>query len=637
MSYVYSFLNIIMEWCYDLCRNYALAIVLFTFCTKILLLPVSLWTYFNSIKMIKIQPDINYLKVKYYGQKDKIAEEQAAMFKKKGYHPLASTVPTILQLFLLAGVVGVIKLGMQNPSINMTIGTINLGWVPAEVGLSLVWSPIMAGLSSWILCVAQNASNVLQAEQSKWNKYGTMIFSVGLSLYLGWFVAIGTAYYWVWSNLFAVLQLYITNWIVRPRRFVDYDRLEDSRKKLGEIQGAGNKKEGYFSENRRRERADFKKFFKVVNKHLVFYSESNGFYKYFRGYIEYILEHTNITIHYITSDPSDKIFDMARENQQIRAYYVGGNKLITLMMMMDADIVCMTMPDLDNYYIKRSYVRDDIEYIYIEHGMDSVNLTTRKGSRDNFDTIFCSGPHRKEEIEKTEIVYNLKKKNLLEIGYPLLDDLKRSYDAVAHEPNVRKKILIAPSWQPDNIVDSCLNELLEEIKDEEYDIIVRPHPQHVRHKGEYIDALKAKYEGTNIEVQNDFTSDNPVMQADILITDWSAISMEFAFTTLRPVLFINTPMKVMNPDWQDIDTIPINIEMRDKLGKNIDTDKLSEVPDTIKYLLDNTDAYRDEIRNWMMQRTYNLGNSAEIGAKYIINDIKAKIDEKKRKEQQSNG
>ena len=476
MSYVYSFLNIIMDWCYGLCHNYALAIVLFTFCTKIILLPVSLWTYFNSIKMIKIQPDINYLKVKYYGQKDKIAEEQSAMFKEKGYHPLASIVPTVLQLFLLAGVVGVIKLGMQDPGINMNIGPVNLGLVPSETGLSLIWSPLLAGFSSWILCVAQNASNVLQAEQSKWNKYGTMIFSVALSLYLGWFVAIGTAFYWVWSNLFAVLQLYVTNWIVRPRRYVDYEKLEDSRKKLNEIQGAGNKKEGYFSQNRRRERADFKRFFKVVNKHLVFYSESNGFYKYFRGYIEYILEHTNITIHYVTSDPNDKIFEMAASNERIRAYYVGGNKLITLMMMMDADIVLMTMPDLDNYYIKRSYVRDDIEYIYIEHGMDSVNLTTRKGSRDHFDTIFCAGPHRKEEIEKTEIVYGLKKKKLLEVGYPLLDDLKRTYDAVEHTPNERKKILIAPSWQPDNIVDSCLEEILEGLKGEEYDIIVRPHP-----------------------------------------------------------------------------------------------------------------------------------------------------------------
>ena len=114
MNYLYEFLGWIMDGCYEICKNYGLAIVLFTFISKIVLLPVSLWTYFNSITMIKIQPDINFLKVKYYGQSDMIAEEQAKLFKEKKYHPLASTIPTIVQLILLAGVVGVIKLGIAN-------------------------------------------------------------------------------------------------------------------------------------------------------------------------------------------------------------------------------------------------------------------------------------------------------------------------------------------------------------------------------------------------------------------------------------------------------------------------------------------------------------------------------------------
>ena len=30
----------------------------------------------------------------------------------------------------------------------------------------------------------------------------------------------------------------------------------------------------------KREKADYKRFFSIVNKHLVFYSEGSGFYKY---------------------------------------------------------------------------------------------------------------------------------------------------------------------------------------------------------------------------------------------------------------------------------------------------------------------------------------------------------------------
>ncbi len=629
MDILYNFLSWIMNGCYNLCHNYGWAIILFTFISKIVLLPVSLWTYMNSITMIKIQPDINFLKVKYYGQKDMIAEEQAKLFKEQKYHPLASTIPLIVQLILLMGVVGTIRMGIENPSINMMFGPVDLGEVPSQVGIQLIWSPIVAGFSAWILCIAQNASNVLQSEQSKYNKYGTMIFSVGLSLYLGWFVPIGTALYWVCSNLMAVMQLYILNGIIKPRKYVDYEKLEKSRRALNEIQSVGKKKkESLFSENKRRERNDYKKFFSVVNKHLVFYSESNGFYKYFKGFIEYLLEHTNITIHYITSDPEDSIFEMEKVNPQIRAYYIGENRLITLMMRMDADMVVMTMPDLDNFHIKRSYVRDDVEYVFVQHGMGSNNMGMRKGCMDHFDTIFCVGPHQVSEVKETEKEYNLPSKKLIEVGYPLIDEIRNKFQLMEHTKNKRKKILIAPSWQEKNIVDSCLEEILDALKNLDYEIIVRPHPQEVRLKKDYMEVLKQKYSSDNVIIQTDFTSNNPIMEADLLITDWSGISWEYAFTTLRPILFIDTPMKVMNPEYQRIDTIPLNILLRDKLGKSLKLDQLGQIVEVVEYLIERKLEYSKNIEALAYQYIYNLGSSTEVGAKYIIKSLQEKLKQK---------
>ena len=625
MSYLYLFLGWVMDWCYGLCDNYGLAIILFTLLSKIALLPVSLWTYMNSITMIKIQPDINFLKVKYYGQKDVIAEEQAKLFKEKKYHPLASTIPLFIQLVLLMGVVGAIRSGIENPAIDMSFGPVDLGMVPNENGVSLLWSPAIAGFSAWILCIAQNASNVLQSEQSKYNKYGTMIFSVGLSLYLGWYVPIGTALYWICSNLMAVIQLYILNGIIRPRRYVDYEKLEKSREALSEIQSVGKKqKNGMFSDNKRRERRDYKRFFSVVNKHLVFYSESNGFYKYFKGIIEYLLLHTNIIIHYITSDPNDAIFEMEKDNAQIKAYYIGENRLITLMMKMDADMVVMTMPDLENYHIKRSYVRSDVEYVFVQHGVGSNNMGMRKGCMDHFDTVFCAGPHQLSEVRETEELYGLPSKNLIEVGYPLIDEIRENYAAAPHTENVRKKILIAPSWQDANIIDSCLEEVLDALKDRDYDIIVRPHPQEVRLKGEYMEVLKKKYDSGNVTIQTDFTSNNPIMEADLLITDWSGISWEYAFTTLKPILFIDTPMKVGNPEYQKIATVPLNILLRDKLGRRLQTDRMDKVAETVDDLLAHREQYREQIDALAHEYIYNLGSSAKVGADYIIESIRQK-------------
>ena len=620
-----------MNGCYAICNNYGWAIVLFTLLSKIVLIPVSVWVQLNSIKMVKMQPEINYLNAKHFGDKDAIAEGQGDIYKKYKYNPLASMIPLIIQLVILMGLIEVIKAGINDPSINIMFYGIDLGKVPSVVKGAYILSPVIAGLSAWIMCVCQNASNVLQSEQSAYNKYSTMIISVGLSLYLGWFVSVGVAVYWVASNLLSTAQLYILNFFINPKKYIDYEELEKSRKALDELKGLGReeKRKLFGDEKTKREKQDYKRFFSVVNKKLVFYSEGSGFYKYYKGTIEYLLEHTNITIHYITSDFNDKIFELAEKNDKIRAYYIGEKKLITLMMKMDADIVVMTTPDLETYHIKRSYVRKDIEYIFVMHDMGSFNLTNRNGAVDHFNTVFCTGKHQKEEVEKIEIAKNLPKKTTVEAGYDLLDDMIKDYES-NKTVTERPVILIGPSWQVDSIMDSCIDDILEGFKNSEFDVIVRPHPQYVRHKAEKCEALKEKYkEYSNISVQTDFSSNSTVFDAAILVTDWSGICFEYAYTTKRPVIFIDTPMKVMNPEYKMIDTVPINIMLRNEIGKSIAMEDAKSTIDVAREMIANADSYSDKIEAFRNEYVYNLGHSAEISAKYIISQLKKKVAERK--------
>lgn len=631
MKILVDILTWVMNGCYFICHNYGFAIILFTLLSKLILLPVSVWVQKNSIKMIKMQSEINYMKVRLFGDKDNIAEEQAKIFKREKYNPLASIIPMMIQILLLMGVIEAIKAGIGDKNISMDFYGVDLSLIPSKNGGILILSPIIAGFSAWILGVAQNAANVLQIEQSKLSKYGVLIFSVGLSLYLGWFVPVGVALYWTVSNLFAVALLYILNIVINPKKYIDYEKLNDSKEKLRELEEIGKNNKKLIGDTlTKREKLDYKRFFSVVNKHIVFYSESNGFYKYYRGIIEYLLHNTNVVVHYITSDSDDNIFELEKENNRLKAYYIGEKRLITLMMKMDADIVIMTMPDLENFHIKRSYVREDIEYIYIPHGMDSLNLTMRTGSMNHYDTVFCVGKHQKEEIEKTEEVYNLPKKKLVEWGYSLLDDMKENYNVFSEKRN-EKTILIAPSWQQDNIVDTCLEEILDKLKDKPYDITVRPHPQHVKLKREFIESLKNKYkESKNITIQTDFSSNNTVFEADVMLTDWSGIAYEYAYTTEKPVLFINTPMKIMNPEYEKIDTVPLNILLREEIGCSLNLNEIEKVSEKIDELFNMQLFYKNQIHTFVEEYVYNLGNSAEIGAGYIISSLQEKI-KKRRK------
>lgn len=610
------------------------AIIIFTLLTKLILLPVSIWVQFNSIKMVKMQPELNRINAKYFGDREAISEKEAELFKKEKYNPLLSVIPMIIQLLLLMVVIDAIKGAMTGVyGVNTMLFDIDLRIIPNKYGGIAVLSPILAALSAWIMCYTQNKSNVLQSEQGRFGQYGAMILSVALSLYLGWFVTVGVVVYWIASNLMSVAQMYILNFFINPKKHVDYEQLALSKQELSDLKSvAADKNSKENKKYAKREKEDYKRFFSIVNKHLVFYSENTGFYKYYKGIIEYLLAHTNLTIHYITSDPNDAIFELAKQKEKIKPYYIAEKKLITLFMKMEADVVVMTMPDLENFHIKRSYVKNDIEYIFIPHSMDSLNMTMRTSCMDHYDTVFCVGPHQREEIEKNEIAYNTKKKKLVNWGYSLIDEMIEAYENRPKEIHEQKTIMIAPSWQDDNIVDSCLEEILDELKTDQYKVIVRPHPQHVRHRKEKMESLKLRYkDNDNIIIQTDFSSNSDVFNADLLITDWSGISYEYAYATKKPVLHINTPMKVMNPEYKTIDTVPINILVREEIGCSVDTDKLDTLREKVNDLIDRSDEYHNKIDRFLHEYTYNVGCAGEVGAKYIYKAVDEKIKKKNKK------
>lgn len=670
MYYICYPLGYVMKWCWELLGNYGLAIILFTLCTKLILLPVSIWVHKNSIKMVMIQPDINFIKAKFYGDRERIAEEETAMQKKKGYSPFATVVPLLLQLLLLTAVLYIVKqpltnvLHMSSETVASLAGSLGIGSenqleiikaiqsgaatdasfdaVVSQIkpldlsfmGLSLgaepykAWGfyslvPVVAGISSLLLCWVMNATNVLQVEQGKFSKYGTTVLSVGISLFLGFFVYTGVALYWVASNVFAIVQQYILNAVISPKKYVDYERLEESRKALADIErlGDGKEKDARAKENAKREKADYKRFFKIVNKHFVIYSERSGFYKYFESLINGLKKKSNITIHYVTSDPDDAVFKLAETDSKIKPYYIGQKKLITLMMRMDADIVAMTTPDLDNYYIKRSLVRKDVEYIYVPHDMMSVHMGFRKAALDHFDTIFCTGDHVAREVRKTEQVYSLPEKTLVKFGYPLEEKLEKAYEDMDKTPHKKREILIGPSWQEDNLLDSCVDTLIEQLMCDENHITVRPHPEYVKRYPEKIKLLTEKYAGVpdeKLTFELDFTTNRSTYSSDLLITDWSAIAYEFCFSTKKPVLFVNTKIKMENPEWEKLGLTPAEIYLRNEVGVALEKSELDRTKAVADELMASGEKYKEKITALLHEHLYSYGTDGAEGVRYIL-------------------
>ncbi len=616
-------LGALLKLCYNLLGNYGLAIIVFTLLTKVILFPVSLWVQKNGIAMVKLTPQINRLKIKYYGDKDKVADETQLLYKREHYHPLASIIPMLVQLVMLIGVIGAVKDIMGGAETVLT-------GIPTELGGAAYLMPLGAGVAALLLGLAQNKLNPLQREQSAAEQWMTNGFSIAISLFLGAFVSLGVGIYWICSNLFSILQQALLNVVMNPKKHIDYEELEKSKKELSEMNSLAAK---VSPEDKKREKADYKRFFSVANKHLVFYSEKSGFYKYFKDVIEYLLAKSNIIIHYVTNDPKDQIFELAKSEPRIRPYYIGENRLITLMMKMDADIVVMTCPDINNYHLKRSYVRKDIEYIYMFHYPLSTHMVLHTGALDHYDTIFCVGDFQFDEIRAQERVYGLPEKKLISAGYGQLEQLHEQYTAMEKTERKKPKILIAPSWQPDNILDSCIDPLLSELLGKGYEVVVRPHPEYVKRFGPLMDKIVARYNGREadgLRFELDFTSNNSIFDSDVLISDWSGTAYEFSFVTLKPAVFIDTKPKINNPEYVKLDIEPLEFTLRDEVGIRIDPQNMQGISEKIDELIANGGEYAEKILSIREKYIANFGKSGEIGARYILKQLKERQQKNKK-------
>ena len=621
ISGIGSAFGTVLGFCVSLAGNEGAGILIFTLFTRIVLMPVSIWTHLNGLKVVRMQPEVNRLKIRYFGDRDTIAEKQAELYKREGYHPLAGLIPLIAQLVLLLGVIGAVR-GRQELAGSLFLGA-DLGATAAGSGPAYIPVPLLAGLSSLLLSLSQNRHNPLQREQGRGMQWGTLAFSVGLSLYLGFFVPVGVVLYWIAGNLMAIAQQALLNRLFDPGKAVDYTALANTKKELEELEGLGKDGSRNDRELKRREKADYKRFFSLANKHLVFYSESGGFYKYFGPVMNGILARSNVTIHYVTSDPEDPVFSLAEENDRLKAYYIGPKKLITLFLRMDADVVVMTMTDLDNYHYKRSYVRKDIRYIYLFHYPLSTHMVLHTGALDHYDEILCVGEFQIPEIRKREEQAGLPAKKLEVCGYCQLDSLYRAYQAMDRRENARPLIVVAPSWQEGNILDSCIDPLLESLLGRGWTVRVRPHPEYMKRYRPRMDSIMARWQdrAEGLEFETDFTSNESIYAADLVITDWSGTATEFSFITLRPSLFIDTPPKINNPDYDSLGIEPQEFRLRHLIGETLAPENAGTAGDLAARLLEEKDRRAERIRLVRDELIAHFPDSAPVSARAILRAV----------------
>lgn len=372
--------------------------------------------------------------------------------------------------------------------------------------------------------------------------------------------------------------------------------------------------------NLSKEIADFHRFFRrtpKTEKAIVFYAEHEGYYPYFEGLIKKLMGDYNRTLCYVTSDVDDPI--LQKSEPRMKTFYL--NKLLPLFMaFVGCRIFVMTLTGLNQFHLKRSC--NPVHYVYVFHALVSTHMVYRHGAFDHYDSILCCGPHQVEEIHRHEELYGLPPKRLVEAGYYRLERIYEAYQKHTSEkslPVTKRTVLIAPSWGVGNVLESYGEHLIELLLEAGNEVIVRPHPETVRRSPNLVALFASKFgNNPNFTLETSVATDDSLLRADVLISDYSGIALEYAFGTERPVLFLDVPTKIRNQRFRELGIEPLEFSLRPKIGTIVSPEKLETVPRVVSSLIENGITYRDAIVALRKQYVYSFGHSSEIGAQYII-------------------
>ena len=355
-------------------------------------------------------------------------------------------------------------------------------------------------------------------------------------------------------------------------------------------------------------------------KSIVFYSENENSRFIFKSLIDELINIHNYNICYVTSSKDEQILN--ESNKKIKTFCIGeGIARTKFFLNLKANMLIMTMPDLETFHIKRSKTYP-VHYVYFFHAMVSTHLVYRKNAFDHFDSILCVGAYQIDEIRSTEKFYNLKPKKLIPCGYSHLDDLIKKYtkriDDIPKDKN-QTQILLAPSWGKNGLFETIIEDLIKILLDSKYKVIFRPHPMTIKSSKKKILSIEKIFSSNpNFKLELDLPNFDSFLFSDVMISDWSGVALEFAFAFEKPVLYIDVPKKIRNPDFKDISQIPIEVSIREKIGKIISPLEIKHISTEIEMLKQKSSEIKKDIKNIREKEIFNIGNSEKKSAEYII-------------------
>jgi len=214
--------------------------------------------------------------------------------------------------------------------------------------------------------------------------------------------------------------------------------------------------------------------------------------------------------------------------------------------------------------------RSSIRRVAVPHSLVSLHMAYPKGTFDGYTDIFCCGAHHYTEIEAMNREKHMQERRPVRIGYGKLERLLMVRSDEKTCDKSIKHVLIGPSWGSGNILQAMGASLIRSLLADGYKVTLRPHPSFFTYGDALVAPLIKEFcRQRGFFLENSLEESRALWTADFMVTDYSGFAMEFAFVRELPVLYVDVPPKVLNPDWRSLKLEPIEISVRDRIGLTV--------------------------------------------------------------------
>jgi YidC/Oxa1 family membrane protein insertase len=148
--------------------------------------------------------------------------------------------------------------------------------------------------------------------------------------------------------------------------------------------------------------------------------------------------------------------------------------------------------------------------------------------------------------------------------------------------------------------------------------VLRLHPMTLRQRSDFPQQLQAAFaDQPHFQLDLNMSATDAWLRSNLMVSDWSGASTEYAFALEKPVVFIDTPQKIRNPHWSAVGRPGFEKSIRGEVGVILATHELERLPSVVEDLA-SSPGFGPRIRDARDRWISNVGQAAAVISRRVM-------------------